>query len=118
MRLTDLATRWRERATELRAWAAAEGAASALEGAATELEEAVRNDEDEPLALDQAACESGYSKRRLRELVASGEIPNAGRKGAPRIRRADLPHKPASSGLGSYDVDADADRLSGRMQGG
>ena len=80
-----------------------------------ELEEAVRQAEDETLTLDQASVESGYSKRRLRELVASGEICNAGKKGAPRIRRVDLPRKSASNGLGGYDVAADADRLAGRM---
>ena len=113
--LLSLADRWRERAADLRTWAAAEGAASALERAAAELDEAVREALDERLTLEQSSAESGYSKRRLRELVSEGSIPNAGVKGAPRIRRSDLPRKPRTSVSGGYDVGMDADQLVGRM---
>ena len=115
MIFSKLAARWREHADWLRTWAAAEGAATALERAAAELDEAVREASEERLTLEQGSAESGYSKRRLRELVSKGSIPNAGVKGAPRIRRSDLPRKPRPSGTGGYDVDVDADRLVGRM---
>lgn len=52
---------------------------------------------EELLSLHQAAAESGYSVDRLQKLVASGEIPNAGRKGKPAIRRSDLPRKPGGA---------------------
>ena len=116
--LLSLADRWRERAADVRTWAAAEGAALALERAAAELDETVREALDERLTLEQAANESGYSKRRLRELLAEGAVPNAGRKGAPRIRRAELPRKPGRIGASGYDVDTDANGLIGRMAEG
>ena len=115
--LTALARRWRERATELRTWAAAEGSALALEGCARELEDAIRAAEDETLTVTQAASESGYSERRLRELLAAGKLPNAGKPGASRIRRADVPRKPKAHGqaVAAYDVAADAAKLVGRL---
>ena len=113
--LLALAERWRERAESVREWAAAEGSARALEGCAAELAEAVRAALDEELTLEEAAAVSGYSKRRLRELVAAGEVPNAGRRGAPRIRRADLPLKPGAKSESDYDVGADAAALVARL---
>lgn len=53
-------------------------------------------DGEEPLSLQEAAKESGYSVDRLQKLVASGAIPNAGRRGKPAIRRSDLPRKPSA----------------------
>jgi hypothetical protein len=47
----------------------------------------------ELLTLTEAACRSGYTREHLGRLVASGTIPNAGRRNAPRIRAADLPRK-------------------------
>ena len=69
------------------------------------------------LTLAEAALESGYSVDHLRHAVASGQIANAGRRGAPRIRRADLPKKPgapATAPAGGYDPDADARSLAGK----
>jgi len=73
------------------------------------------------LALPEAAARSGYSMEHLGRLVRQGRIPNAGRKGAPRIRAADLPRKPpplVRSGPRAYDPDADARTLLGRQRGG
>ena len=92
-----LADRWREDAATLRAYGK-EDAAKAAELHAEQLLEAVREAQDVALTLTEASNESGYSKRRLRELVAEGAIPNAGRKNAPRIRRGDLPRKPGTRG--------------------
>jgi hypothetical protein len=111
----ELAAAWRARAGELRPYAPA--AAEAFERAAAELEGALREAAEEPLTLAEASAESGYSERRLRELVAAGEIPQAGRKHAPRIRRADLPRRPGGAGPGSaggYDPEADAAALFSR----
>jgi hypothetical protein len=91
--LTALASQWRDRAGQLRAWAGADGAAKAWEAAASELEAAVREAAGETLSLSEAARESGYAARTLRQMVAEGRVPNAGRKNAPRIRRADLPRR-------------------------
>jgi hypothetical protein len=112
---SDLPESWRTRAAELRRWAAAEGAATALEAAAAELEAAVRAAESECLTLAEAAVESGLSERRLRELIAAGDVPQAGRRGRPRIRRGDLPVRRKSSrpAPSAYDARADARRLLG-----
>ena len=63
---------------------------------ATELFAAVRAYDDEELTITAASAASKYSCDHLRVLVASGEIPNAGRKGSPRIGRRDLPAKPGA----------------------
>jgi multidrug efflux pump subunit AcrA (membrane-fusion protein) len=91
-RLADLARRWRELAAELRTLAA-EPQARALEHAAAQLEAELAAADAELLSLEAAALESGYSVRQLRHLIAKGDLPNAGRKHAPRVRRGDLPRK-------------------------
>ena len=68
--------------------------------------------EDEELTLADSAIASGYSKRRLSELIADGTIPNVGRKGAPRIRRADLPRK-AKAPSNGFDAGAEASSILG-----
>jgi hypothetical protein len=111
----DLTAAWRDRAAELRRYGA-EPQAVTLEAAAAELEGALRESADEPLTLAVAAEESGYSERRLRELVAEGAIPQAGRKHAPRIRRGDLPRRAgAGKDAGSYDPVTDAASLLGKL---
>lgn len=122
-----LATRWRTRAAELRALAL-ESVARAFETCAAELAAAQDAAEAEALTLREAMIESGLSEDHLRKLVAAGRIPNAGRKHAPRIRRADLPRKaghvppseaPTPGTTGGYDVGADARAIAGRLsQGG
>lgn len=109
----DLPAIWRARATELERFAPP--AAEAFRVAADELDAALRAQADETLTLVQASAESGYSTRRLRELVADGTVPNAGRKGAPRFRRADLPRKPRTSN-GAYSAVDDAQDILGRLR--
>ena len=73
------------------------------------------------MSLPEAAARSGYSVEHLGRLVRQGRVPNAGRKGAPRVKAADLPRKPASlvpAGPRSYDPVADARSLLGRPLGG
>lgn len=53
----------------------------------------VRCHDDEPLTLAESARESGYSADYLGVLIRQGKIPNAGRPGAPRIFRRDLPRR-------------------------
>jgi hypothetical protein len=114
----ELPATWRSRADELRPYAP--GAAEAFARAAAELDAAMAEAADAPLTLAEAVAESGYSERRLRELLSEGAIPNAGRKHRPRIRRADLPRK-AGAGKAEpsngYDPDADAAALLARGVG-
>jgi hypothetical protein len=95
IRPADLAMRWRSKAEDLRRLAA-EAQAVTLEHCADELEEALRETEAVPLNLQQAAEQSGYSPDHLGRLIREGKIPNAGRSGAPKILRRDLPRKAAA----------------------
>lgn len=113
--LEQLAARWRTEADLLERYGDSRGA-HVCRLHATELEGAAAEAANQELNLDEASRESGYSARRLRELISSGEIPQAGRKGAPRIRRTDLPRKPgATSTTAAYDPEADATSLLSRM---
>ena len=117
----ELPRTWRSRADELRPYAPA--AAEAFARAADELAAAMAEGADAELTLSEAAEESRYSERRLRELLAEGEIPMApgGRKGRPRIRRADLPKRAGAARDATptdYDPAADAAAILGRGAGG
>lgn len=92
--LTDLVGRWNARSRELEPYAPA--AAEAFRRAAAELDEHIHTMDNAPLTLEQASSASGYSVDHLSRMVREGRIPNAGTKGRPRIRRADLPAKPGA----------------------
>jgi hypothetical protein len=49
--------------------------------------------DNQPLTLQQAAEESGFSYSTIEKKVASEELENVGEKGKPRVRRGDLPKK-------------------------
>lgn len=75
--------------------------------AADELEAHDRAHWLESLTLKEAATESGYSEAHLSRLIAEARIENTGKKGAPRLRRGDLPRKPsppALTGSGAPDL--------------
>jgi hypothetical protein len=97
---TDLPARWRAQAEQLERFAPA--AATAFRDAAAELESALHAADAEELTLREAAKESGYAERTLREKLAKKEIPNAGERHRPRIRRADLPRRARAAG-GAWD---------------
>jgi hypothetical protein len=88
----DLPAIWRERAETLRTYGDP-NSARLWEIAAVELERAMEVFGQETLSLTDAARESGFTADHLGALVKRGKIPNAGRTGAPRIRRHDLPQK-------------------------
>ena len=90
--LRTLAASWRSEAELLRRRGIGD-LAHMVESYALELDEALEGLENEALTLGEAAEESGYSKDHLARLAREGKIPNAGRPGAPRIRRANLPTK-------------------------
>lgn len=107
MILAALLPHWRSRASDLEPYAPA--AAQAFRDAADELEEALQSGE-ESLSLKEASALGGYSVDALQRMVASGRIQNLGRKGKPRISRANVPVKPGfllpSSGRRHIDVSA------------
>lgn len=74
---------------------------------------ALRTEEnDARLTLKEAAATSGYSVDWLQKQVATGAIPNAGRKGKPAIRHSDLPRKPGRA----LRADANPDQFSPRRR--
>lgn len=89
----ELPVLWREVAANLRRFGA-EPQARTLETCADELHEALRVIRDEPLSLQRAAQESGYSVDHLGRLIREGKLPNDGRPSKPLIRRSNLPLKP------------------------
>jgi hypothetical protein len=84
---------WRELASQLSKWPGNDGAVIALLRMADQLELALRRSEGEIISLRVAAQESGYTEDHLGRLVREAKIPNAGCKGSPRVRRADVPKK-------------------------
>lgn len=98
---------WRAKASELERFAPA--AAVAFRDAALALETALRADANAVLTLAEASMASGYSKDHLRHQIASGAIPNVGKKRRPRVRAGDLPRKLVSRT--AYDPNADAMQL-------
>jgi hypothetical protein len=111
----EIIQRWRERQTEwLRLRVQVDGAALAGEVVA-DLEKIAEGDGGEELTLTAASTLSGYSTDHLSRLIRDGSLPNAGRKGVPRIRRADLPMRPkrciATPRNNGYNPDTDARSL-------
>jgi hypothetical protein len=88
----SLLSQWRERAAHLQQFGDP-NSARLWHLAAAELERALASVADETLSLVEAARVSGYTADYLGHLIKTGKLPNAGRKGAPRIRRQDLPQK-------------------------
>ena len=91
--LEALITRWERRAHALPRVAGDRRGGWIWRRAAAELRRALESRANEVLSLEAAARESGYCVDHLRRLVGAGIIPNAGRRGAPRIRRRDVPLK-------------------------
>lgn len=83
----------RSKAAELRESFGDDARARALEWAACQIEEAIRDSEDSVLTLAEASLRSGYSPDHLARLIREEKIPNAGRRGAPRVRAGDLPKR-------------------------
>lgn len=86
--LRSLAESWREDAARFRQYGA-EKLAAACDLHADALEERLRAWRLEALTLEEAARESGLAYDTVQRKVGE-EIPNAGEKGSPRVRRCDL----------------------------
>jgi hypothetical protein len=87
--LGKLLDQWREKASDLRRYGAAASAA-AVEACAGDLEAWLDAWADVLLTPKEAAAETGLRPETIAKKIASGELPNAGRKHRPRVRRRDL----------------------------
>lgn len=102
--LQALVAEWRKEADLFRRRGLEEGACVA-EGYAADLETRLREWWLEELSLEQAAQESGMAYDTLQRKLSRGDLPNAGRRGAPRILRSDLHGSPSPSrGSGTIDL--------------
>ena len=105
--LRALLDRWAAQGETLRGFGA-DAQAGTLERCAGELGTVLDASDREPLTVDAAAAESGYSPSQLRRLLSAGTIANVGAAGEVRIRRGDLPQKPGQ--LAARDRAAEAGR--------
>jgi hypothetical protein len=87
--IKSLAAAWREEAARLER-RGLEREARIVENFASDLEQRLREWELQELTLEQAATELGLKYDTVQRRVACGELPNAGHKGAPLVRRCDL----------------------------
>ncbi len=89
----DLPALWRQRADYLHQFGDP-NSARIWRTAAVELERALEAFGAETLTVTDAAQLTSYSPDYIRKQIATGDLPNAGRKHAPRVRRGDLKMKP------------------------
>jgi hypothetical protein len=108
--LHDLLQRWEAELRVLRACGATEAAAT-RETDIRDLRAWWTEFQLKELTLEEAAEYSGLCSDTVRHRVSSGKIPNAGEKGRPRVRRCDLPMKPAGPPLDPEDVGSIAGRI-------
>ena len=89
----DLVSEWRSAAKLFREHEQA-ATAVAYEKCADQLEAVLELETEATLSLQEASAESGYSADHLGRMIREGKIPNAGKPGAPRIAKKDLPRNP------------------------
>ena len=120
--LEQLAAAWIEEAEQLRRRYGRDDLARLCEAHAEELAQTVSVDLDEVVTLAEAIRHSGYSSAHLRQLLKSGVLTNAGRRGAPRFVRRELPRKgsiqrwAATLPEPEFDVDAAVRKVVGELR--
>lgn len=115
--LRAVADRWREDADRYKRDGALVSADTLLRRVAGELDEVLRAWWIEPLDLRQAAEETGLSYRALQKRIERRQVPNAGKKGAPRVRRCDL-YEGGGPRLETGEPDLAEEVLISRLTGG
>ena len=100
--ISRLPQAFRNHAETVRHLSGSGAAAHVWEAAAVEVEARLREAILEPLLLDVAAAESGYSLGHLQRKLREGALPNSGTNAEPRVLRMHLPRKPG------FGVDAGA----------
>jgi len=118
----DFLKRWHTRRDEYTRVSATVDGARLLDEILADVRRVFADDPALVLTLDAAACRSGYSKEHLARLVRNGTIPNAGRRGAPRIAIHDVPTRTLARPLGvvvrgEYNPGADARAIRKRLRG-
>ena len=109
--LAELQSRWEARRTEHARLGTLVPFAAVCAEVLSDLRELAVED---TVTLREASLLGGYSVDHLQRLVAQSVITNVGRKGAPRLRRQDVPIKPGRSG--TLPTPAASDQLSARRR--
>ena len=94
MTLSEMREKWALLRQEGATFNARVDLTAVCEAVLQDIDSVLAHQESEVLTLGEAKRLGGYSNEYLGRLVRNGTIPNAGRSGSPRIRRADLPIKP------------------------
>ncbi len=115
--LGSVIERWKQRQDEWTKLDASVKAAPLIGEMLADLE-ALGKASDDELNLTDAARVSGYSPDHLSRLVRDGKLSNYGRRGAPRVKRSELPvrssNRVAANARNAYDVSADVRSLGTR----
>ena len=85
--------RWTERANEWKKLDVSVKGAPLAEEIIADLEAIAAGTNSEELTVTQAAEATGYTADHIGRLVREGKLTNYGRKGAPRVRRSELPKR-------------------------
>jgi hypothetical protein len=93
VQLSRLAQEFRDNQREALRLGASEEAANVWQAAAKELEKRTADSLLEPLTLEAAELESGYTRNHLNRMLREGKVPNSGTDTEPRILRMHLPRK-------------------------
>lgn len=93
MRPEEFVKKWTSEAEAMRHRGVLVAGALLLDEILRDFDAVTRGRANELLTLADAAVESGYAAEYLGTLIRKGQIQNAGRPHAPRIRRQDLPRK-------------------------
>ncbi len=94
MTLRDMREKWALRRQEGADFNARVDLITVCEAVLEDIDTLLTHRESDVLTLAEASHVSGYSRGHLARLIRTGHIGNAGRQGAPRIRRKDLQTKP------------------------
>lgn len=92
--IAEVRARWAAKRLELARLGALVQADALLRDVCDDLAALEHAEAEDVLTLQQASDLGGYSVDHLQRCVAKGSIPNAGRRGSPRIRRQDVPRRP------------------------
>lgn len=117
----ELLTKWERESDTMRRRGIMVPGATLCDEILRDIEAAFEAEAESLLTLEEGSAQSGYSVDHLGKLLREGKLPNAGRKGSPRIRARDLPRKPGKlerQGPGLYDPATDARALSDRQRKG
>jgi hypothetical protein len=89
----DLLQRWHADEERLRAYGQ-DSVADVVQRCRLDLAGWWRERQFDLLTLEEASAYSGLARGTIGNKVRAGEIPNAGDKNRPRVRRCDLPARP------------------------